>query len=217
MRPAPLVEPVLRPLYGVFRALRRRGARRGTLDLDLPERRILLDPSGRVARIEPRERLDSHRLIEELMIAANVAAAETLERMHLPCMYRVHDVPDPAKLAALREFLDSLGISGLKLAKGQAIRPRHFNDILRKARGHALRDAGAPAGAAQPGPGGLQPRQSRPFRPRACAAMRISRRRSGAMPICWSIARLSPEASSARAGCRRSTPRLSPPPANTCR
>jgi len=129
-----LVEPVLKPLYGVFRVLSAARAKRGTLELDLPERQILLDPSGRVARIEKRERLDSHRLIEELMIAANVAAAEALERLRQPCMYRVHDVPDPAKLAALREFLDSLGIGGLKLAKGQAIRPRHFNDILRKAK-----------------------------------------------------------------------------------
>ena len=71
-------------------------------------------------------------IIEELMIAANVAAAEALERLHRPCMYRIHDAPDPAKLAALREFLDSIGLPGLRLAKGQAIRPRHFNDILRK-------------------------------------------------------------------------------------
>jgi ribonuclease R len=131
----PLVEPVLRPLYGAFRALERARQRRGTLDLDLPERRILLAPSGRVARIEPRQRLDSHRLIEEFMIAANVAAAEELERLRRPCMYRVHDSPDPAKLAALREFLDSIGIHGLTLAKGQVVRPRHFSDILHRARG----------------------------------------------------------------------------------
>jgi ribonuclease R len=130
-----LVAPVLRPLYGVFRALEKARAKRGTLDLDLPERQILLDPMGRVARVETRARLDSHRLVEELMIAANVAAAETLERLRQPCMYRVHDVPDPAKLAALREFLESLNISGLKLAKGQAVRPHHFNDILKKAAG----------------------------------------------------------------------------------
>jgi ribonuclease R len=131
----PLVEPVLRPLYGVYRALDEARRKRGSLELDLPERQIVLNPAGRVARIEPRQRLDSHKLIEELMIAANVAAAETLERLKQPCMYRVHDVPDPAKLAALREFLDHLGLAGLKLAKGQAIRPRHFNDILRKAAG----------------------------------------------------------------------------------
>ncbi len=130
-----LVAPVLRPLYGVFHALEAARRKRGTLDLDLPERQILLDPGGRVARVEIRQRLDSHRLIEELMIAANVAAAETLERLRQLCMYRVHDVPDPAKLAALREFLESLGIAGLKLAKGQAVRPHHFNDILKKAAG----------------------------------------------------------------------------------
>ena len=131
----PLVGPVLRPLYGAFHALERARRRRGTLELDLPERRILLEPSGRVARIEPRQRLDSHRLIEELMIAANVAAAETLERLRQPCMYRVHDAPDPAKLAALRDFLDGIGILGLKLAKGQAVRPQHFNQILAHAAG----------------------------------------------------------------------------------
>jgi ribonuclease R len=131
----PLLDAVLRPLYGTYRALDQARRRRGTLDLDLPERRILLDHAGRVARIEPRARLDSHKLIEELMIATNVAAAETLERLRQPCMYRVHDVPDPAKLAALRDFLESLGLPGLALAKGQAIRSRQFNEILRRAAG----------------------------------------------------------------------------------
>jgi ribonuclease R len=131
----PLLEPVLKPLYGAYAAFARARQRRGTLDLDLPERRIQLDPSGRVARIEPRQRLDSHRLIEEFMIAANVAAAEELERLKQPCMYRVHDRPDPAKLAALSEFLDGIGIHGLALAKGQVVRPRHFSEILRRAAG----------------------------------------------------------------------------------
>jgi ribonuclease R len=127
--------PVLRPLYGAYHALDRARRARGTLDLDLPERRILLDPSGRVARIEPRARLDSHKLIEEFMIAANVAAATELERLRQPCMYRIHDQPDPAKLVALRQFLDGIGIAGLKLAKGQIVRPHHFNEILRRAAG----------------------------------------------------------------------------------
>ena len=131
----PLLEPVLRPLYGAYRALDRARQRRGTLDLDLPERRILLDPSGRVARIEPRDRLDSHKLIEEFMIAANVAAATELERLKRPCMYRVHAAPDPARLAALRDFLEGIGIPGLTLAKGQVVQPRHFNEILRRAAG----------------------------------------------------------------------------------
>jgi ribonuclease R len=133
----PLIESVLKPLYGAYAAFARARQRRGTLDLDLPERRIQLDPSGRVARIEPRQRLDSHRLIEEFMIAANVAAAEELERLKQPCMYRIHDRPDPAKLAALSEFLDGIGIHGLALAKGQVVRPRHFSDILRRAAGTA--------------------------------------------------------------------------------
>jgi ribonuclease R len=134
-RTASLLDRVLKPLYGVYRALERARTARGTLDLDVAERRILLDPSGRIARIEPRERLESHKLIEELMIAANVAAAETLERLEQPCMYRVHDSPDPEKLAALARFLDGIGIRGLTLAKGQVIQPRQFNAILHRAKG----------------------------------------------------------------------------------
>jgi ribonuclease R len=132
---AALVEPVLRPLYSAYAALHRAWRQRGALDLDLPERRIQLDDSGKVLRIDPRERLDSHRLIEEFMVTANVAAAETLDRLHKPCLYRVHDAPDPTKIAALSEFLAEMGIPGVKLAKGQVIRPRHFNDILHKIAG----------------------------------------------------------------------------------
>ena len=134
---APLLDPVLRPLYGAFAALDGARRQRGALDLDLPERRVELDENGKVARIEPRERLHSHRLIEEFMITANVAAAETLERLHKPCLYRVHDAPDPAKIAALSEFVAEIDIPGVKLAKGQVIRPRHFNEILRKIAGTA--------------------------------------------------------------------------------
>jgi ribonuclease R len=131
----PLLANVLHPLYGAYRALLRARERRGTLDLDLPERQVVLADDGHIARIEPRQRVDSHRLVEELMIAANVAAAEELERLRQPCMYRVHDRPDPAKLAALSEFLDGIGIHGLSLAKGQVVRPRHFREILRRAAG----------------------------------------------------------------------------------
>jgi len=127
---APLVEPVLRPLYGVYAALDQARRRRGALELDLPERRVIIDAAGQVAGIEPRARLDSHKLIEECMIAANVAAAETLEGLHRPCMYRVHDKPDPAKLESLREFLDSLEIADLKLSKGQGATPQQFNRLL---------------------------------------------------------------------------------------
>jgi ribonuclease R len=131
----PLIETVIAPLYGAYAALETDRQSRGTLDLDLPERRVTLGPNGRVAAIEARQRLDSHKLIEEFMIAANVAAAETLERLKQPCMYRVHDAPDPAKLAALREFLEGLETEGLRLAKGQVVRPRHFNELLHHAAG----------------------------------------------------------------------------------
>jgi ribonuclease R len=128
--PGALRDTILAPLYGAYRALDRARRARGTLELDLPERRVVLGADGTVARIETRQRLDSHRLIEEFMIAANVAAAETLERVKRPCMYRVHDAPDPAKLANLQDFLEGLGIPGLKLTKGQVVRPQHFGAIL---------------------------------------------------------------------------------------
>ncbi len=96
-----LLEPVVRPLFGAYAALQDARRRRGTLDLDLPEVAIRLDEDGRPVAIERQQRLDSHRLIEEFMIAANVAAAETLEQAARPCMYRIHDRPDPVKLEAL--------------------------------------------------------------------------------------------------------------------
>ena len=134
-RTGALVEPVLRPLYGAYRALDQARHRRGTLELDLPERSVSISEAGRITKIEPRPRYTSHKLIEEFMIAANVAAAETLARLRLPCMYRVHDAPDPAKIEALRDFLNELRLPGVTLAKGQVIRPRHFNQILARAAG----------------------------------------------------------------------------------
>ena len=128
----PLLANAIAPLYGAFAALEQARRNRGTLELDLPERRVLLDDKGKVRAIERRARLDSHRLIEEFMIAANVAAAETLEARRQPCMYRVHDRPDPVRVDALRDFLDSLG---LRLAKGQVMQPRHFTQMIVKARG----------------------------------------------------------------------------------
>jgi ribonuclease R len=132
-----LLDTVIAPLYGAFAALDKARRQRGTLDLDLPERRVVLGADGHIEKIERRLRLDSHRLIEEFMIAANVAAAETLERQRQLCMYRVHDAPSPAKLEALREFLDGLEDAGLRLAKGQVVKPRHFNQLLTQAAGTA--------------------------------------------------------------------------------
>ncbi len=126
---APLVAPVLTPLYGAWKALETARKRRGVLDLDLPERRVILDENGQIVSIVPRARFDSHRLIEDFMIQANVCAAEELERRRQPCMYRVHDTPSPEKLDSLRDFLHSLE---LPLARGQVLKPEHFNRILAK-------------------------------------------------------------------------------------
>jgi ribonuclease R len=129
----PLVETIIKPLYGAYRALDRERRKRGTLELDLPELRVVIGSDGHVEKIAPRARLDSHKLIEEFMIAANVAAAETLEQVRQPCMYRVHDAPDPARVEALRQFLEGLEDAGLTLPRGQSIRPRQFNQLLHKA------------------------------------------------------------------------------------
>ena len=125
-------EGVLEPLYGAFEALRKARAERGALDIDLPEKRVILDETGTITEIGIRERLDAHMLIEEFMVLANVCAAETLEDRRQPCMYRVHETPDPEKVAALGEVLDGLGIA---FAKGQVVRPKTFNGVLAKVKG----------------------------------------------------------------------------------
>ena len=127
---APLAQTVIAPLYGAFRALLGARERRGTLELELPERQVKLSPDGRVAEIVERARYDSHRLIEEFMIAANVAAAESLEQAGSPLLYRVHDKPTMDKLESLREFLSSVG---LRLARGHGTEPIHFTQILKLA------------------------------------------------------------------------------------
>jgi ribonuclease R len=128
----PLLPSVLRPLYAAYDALKRAREVRGPLDLDLPERKILLKPDGTIDRVVTPQRLDAHRLIEEFMILANVAAAETLERAHTPLVYRVHDEPSVEKLHGLREFLASLDIS---LPKAGALRAEQFNRILDRVKG----------------------------------------------------------------------------------
>ena len=130
--PLGLQAGLLPTLYAAFRALLAARQRRGTLDLDLPERRVVLGDDGRVASIAPRPRLDSHRLIEEFMVLANVAAAEELERLKRSCMYRVHAPPSEEKLERLREFLSSLDIS---LAPGRTIAPGDLDQVLQKVAG----------------------------------------------------------------------------------
>ena len=124
----------LAPLYAAFRALLVAREARGTLDLDLPERQVKLDAGGHVTAVLPRPRLDSHRLIEEFMVLANVAAAEELERRHQPAMYRVHAPPSEEKLAALRAFLGGMGIG---LPPGNQLHPRDLDGVLRRVAGTA--------------------------------------------------------------------------------
>ena len=125
-----LRETVLQPLYGAWSALMEARAKRHPLDLDLPELQVKLDTDGRVASVQHRDRRDSHRVVEEFMILANVCAAETLEQHRMACMYRIHDEPDRERLYGLREFMRSLNMN---LAMGQTIRPEMFNRLLARA------------------------------------------------------------------------------------
>ncbi|MFF8802180.1 MULTISPECIES: ribonuclease R [unclassified Methylobacterium] len=123
----PILERALRPLYAAYAAMKRARDDRGPLALDLPERKVLLNAEGGVDRVIVPERLEAHRLIEEFMIQANVAAAETLEKAGSPLIYRVHDEPALEKMRALGEVLASVGI---KMTKAGALRPDLFNRIL---------------------------------------------------------------------------------------
>jgi ribonuclease R len=129
---APLLEPVLKPLYTAHAALSQAREIRQPLDLELPERKIELDAEGRVTSVAFKDRLDAHKLIEEMMILANVAAAEELIRLKRPLLFRVHEEPSPLKLESLREVAEG---AGLTLAKGQVLQTRHLNRLLAQAEG----------------------------------------------------------------------------------
>ena len=124
-----LVESTLKPLWACWRAMYAAREKRGPLELELPERRVMLDEKGRITSVAPRERLDAHKLIEDYMIAANVAAAKALEAKKAPVMYRVHEPPNREKLVALKDYLKTFGI---EFALGQVIRPGTFNRILER-------------------------------------------------------------------------------------
>ncbi len=124
-----LLAPALRPLWACWALMAKARVARGPLDLDLPERRVMLDETGRIESIALRERLDAHRLIEDFMIAANVAAAKALEAKKAPCMYRVHEPPSREKLVALKEYLETFEVS---FALGQVITPATFNRLIEK-------------------------------------------------------------------------------------
>jgi len=127
----PLMDKVINPLYEAYAILDKARRQRGALDLDLPERQILIDKEGNMTGVKNRARYDSHKLIEEFMILANVAAASALEAKNAPCVYRVHDRPSKEKLDSAGEFLEAFGLS---LPKGQTVKPAQLNLILQKAK-----------------------------------------------------------------------------------
>jgi ribonuclease R len=131
---APLLETVLKPLYAAHAAIKIEREQRSPLDLDLPERKLVLDADGALKDVRWPERLEAHRLVEEFMILANVAAAETLESAGARLIYRAHDAPGVEKLQDLGDFLASIDV---KFAKGERVRPSHFNRILARVKGQA--------------------------------------------------------------------------------
>ncbi|HEY1096899.1 MAG TPA: ribonuclease R [Alphaproteobacteria bacterium] len=128
----PILADVIMPLYGAYKVLLNARNERGTIDLDVPERKIELK-NGVVAAIHQRERLESHKLIEEMMILANVAAATLLEEKNQPLLYRIHPKPDPVRLESTRNFLKEFGYS---LKTGTGLQPKDFRQILRQTEGH---------------------------------------------------------------------------------
>jgi len=128
----PLLADVLKPLYAAHGVMKIERGERSPLDLDLPERKLILNPDGSLKEVRWPERLEAHRLIEEFMILANVAAAETLESAQTQLVYRAHDAPSIEKLNDLGEFLTTLGV---KFVKGERVRPSQFNAILARVKG----------------------------------------------------------------------------------
>ena len=134
--PHDLVEKALKPLWACWRALFAAREKRQPLELDLPERRVMLDEKGRIRSVVARERLDAHRLVEDYMIAANVAAAKALEAKKAPVMYRIHETPGREKLVALKDYLATFDI---EFALGQVIKPATFNHLLDRIGEHDAR------------------------------------------------------------------------------
>ncbi|MBY0281695.1 MAG: ribonuclease R [Alphaproteobacteria bacterium] len=128
----PLWEEVLSPLYGAYQSLLKARKSRGTLDLNIPEHQVVFHEDGSVKNIVLRTHQESHQLIEELMIAANVAAAKTLLVKNWPTLFRVHDTPDSVRVDNLKMFLKSFKI---EIPKTKTFNPLHFNQILKATTG----------------------------------------------------------------------------------
>ncbi len=126
----PILKTLIKPLWAAYTVMAKQRKKRAPLDLDLPERKIILNQQGKVESIVIPPRLEAHKLIEEFMVQANVAAAETLEKKRTALIYRIHDAPSKEKLDALRDFISSLPID---LPKTGLLKPEHFNRILSQA------------------------------------------------------------------------------------
>lgn len=126
-----VAKPAILNLYGAYACLKRAREKRGTLEIDVPEPRIVFDGEGMIKELVPGTRVESMKLIEEFMIAANVAAAETLEKRHVPCLYRVHEKPDQEKVEELKRILGQLRVP----FKGQLKTPQDFTNLLTSVKG----------------------------------------------------------------------------------
>ena len=135
--PHPLHDAVLRPLWGAWQALKAARDRREPLALSIAERKVVLDAAGRIAEIRHRVQLPAHQLIEDFMIAANVAAAKALEERKAAVVYRVHEPPPREKLVTLADYAKSLGLS---FALGQVVTPKLFNRLLDRIDDDVLRE-----------------------------------------------------------------------------
>ncbi len=123
--------PMLVSLRDVYRAFARARQKRGSIDFDLPETKIELNVQGKVEAIHPVERRETHRLIEECMIAANVEAAKRIRKSRLPSLYRVHEGPDAERLEELILFLRSFGFK----VPSEKLTPKHLADVIERVGG----------------------------------------------------------------------------------
>jgi ribonuclease R len=123
----PLLETILKPLWAAYATMKKGRDARSPLGIESLERKVHIDEMGRVDSVLPRAALEAHKLIEEMMIQANVSAAETLEAKRSPLIYRIHDSPSAMKLQSLADFLHTLEINW---SKGEAPRTDRFNRLL---------------------------------------------------------------------------------------
>ena len=127
----PIMDRILYPLWNAYHAMLKGRLKRSPLLIESAERKVLMDPGGGIGAIEPRRSLEAHRLIEEMMIQANVCAAETLEQKRTPLIYRVHEAPSQEKIFNLADFLQTLG---KPWAKGEPATTKRFNRLLDETR-----------------------------------------------------------------------------------